>query len=130
MILDTSFVIDLLKGKESITDWIDKFDSGEEIPILNPITAMELWEGAHLSNETEEELRKIKSLLEGLTPEDFNIEDGKLSGKINASLTKKGKTIDLEDVMIAAVALNAKQKILTRNPEHFKRIKGTEVETY
>lgn len=130
MILDTSFVIDLLRGEEDIEDWIDKFDSNEEIPILNPITAMELWEGAHLSNQTEEELEKIRDLLEGLTPEDFNIEDGKLSGEINADLTKKGKTIDLEDAMIAAIALNAKQPILTRNPEHFERVDGTEVETY
>lgn len=130
MILDTSFVIDLLRGEEDIEDWIDKFDSNEEIPILNPITAMELWEGAHLSNQTEEELEKIRDLLEGLTPEDFNIEDGKLSGEINADLTKKGKMIDLEDAMIAAIALNAKQPILTRNPEHFERVDGTEVETY
>lgn len=130
MILDTSFIIDLLKGKEEIQNWIDKFDSGEEIPILNPITAMELWEGAHLSDRTDDELEKIRTLLEGLTPENFDVEDGKISGKINAALTKKGKTIDLEDVMIAAISLNAEQTILTRNPEHFERVEGTEVETY
>lgn len=130
MILDTSFIIDLLKGKEEIQDWIDKFDSGEEIPILNPITAMELWEGAHLSDRTDDELEKIRTLLEGLTPENFDVEDGKISGKINAALTKKGRTIDLEDVMIAAISLNAEQTILTRNSEHFKRVEGTEVEIY
>ncbi len=130
MILDTTFIIDLLRGEEKIEDWIDKFDSGDEIPVLNPITAMELLEGAHLSDRTDEELEKIKSLLEGLTLEDFDVEDGKLSGKINASLTEEGKTIDLEDVMIAAIALNSEQTILTRNSEHFERIEETEVETY
>ncbi len=130
MILDTSFIIDLLKGEEKIDKWIEKLDSNEEIPILNPITAMEIWEGAHLSNRTEDEIEKIKSLLEGLNFENFNIEDGKLSGKINADLTNKGEKIDIEDVMIASIAINSDQSILTRNPDHFNRIEKTEVETY
>lgn len=97
--MDTPFIIDLLRGEGKIGSWVDKFDSGDEIPILNPITAMELWKGAHLSDRTEDELEKIWSLLEGLTAEDFNAEDGKLSGKINATLTKREETIDLEDVI-------------------------------
>ena len=82
MILETSFLIDLLKGEEKIDKWIEKLDSNEEIPILNPITAMELWEGAHLSNRTEDELEKIKSLLKGLNFKNFDIKDGNFQEKL------------------------------------------------
>ena len=130
MILETSFLIDLLKGEEKIDKWIEKLDSNEEIPILNPITAMKLWEGVHLSDRTEDELEKIKSLLKGLNFENFDIKDGKLSGKINADLTKEGEKIDIEDVMIASIAINSNQSVLTGNPDHFNRIERIEVETY
>ena len=91
---------------------------------------MELWEGAHLSHLTEDELEKIKSLLKGLNFENFDIKDGKLSGKINADLTKEGEKIDIEDVMIASIAINSNQSVLTGNPDHFNRIERIEVETY
>jgi len=38
--------------------------------------------------------------------------------------------IDIEDIMIAAIAIVNGEKILTRNSKHFKRIEGLEVEEY
>ncbi len=130
MILDTSALIDLLKGRELPADWIVKFDSGSEIPVITTISAMELWEGAHLSEIPEEEVQKLEQVLEGLTVRDFTFEDGKLSGEIKASLAKAGKSIDTEDVMIASIALNARETVLTRNSDHFGRIDGLRMESY
>lgn len=91
---------------------------------------MELWEGAHLSEIPEEEVQKLEQVLEGLTVRDFTFEDGKLSGEIKASLAKAGKSIDTEDVMIASIALNARETVLTRNSDHFGRIDGLRMESY
>lgn len=38
--------------------------------------------------------------------------------------------IDLEDIMIAAIAITNNEKLITRNEKHFRRIKGLEVEGY
>lgn len=38
--------------------------------------------------------------------------------------------MDIEDVMIAAVALERDDAVLTGDPDHFERIEGLAVETY
>lgn len=129
MILDTSFLIDVLKGDEEALEWEKRMEKGEE-PYISPITVMEIWEGALRSRKTEEELKKIKELLQGLSTIDFGLEEGRTSGEIRAYLKDKGSIIDVEDVMIAASAINSNQKVLTRNPDHFARIENLRVETY
>ncbi len=130
MIVDTTFVIDLLQGDDEVKEWVEKFDSGEENPVLTSISIMELWEGAHLSDQSKEELEKLRELLDGLTHESFDLEDGKLSGEISTALTKNGDKIDREDVMIGAIAINTDQRVLTRNHKHFEKIEGLKLKTY
>lgn len=130
MILDTTFIIDVLRGSERVLEWEEKFDKGKEEPLVSAITIMELWEGALRSEKTKEELGKMEELLKGLSSINFDSEDGKTSGELRASLAEGGTPIDVEDVMIGATALNSNQKVLTRNPEHFERIEGLSVETY
>lgn len=130
MILDTTFLVDVLRGNEEALKWEEKFDKGKEEPLVSPITLMELWEGALRSEKTGKELEKIEEFLEGLSNISFDSEDGKISGEIRASLSEKGELIDVEDIMIGATALNSNQKILTRNPDHFKRIEDLKVQEY
>ncbi len=130
MIVDTTFVIDLLQGDDEVKEWVEKFDSGEENPVITTISIMELWEGAHLSNQSEKQLGELRELLDGLTHESFDPKDGKLSGEISAALTKNGDKIDREDVMIGAIAINTDQRVLTRNHKHFEKIEGLKLETY
>lgn len=129
MILDTSFLIDVLRGEKEVREWEERLDNGEEEPIITSISVMEIWEGVIHSGNTEE-LKKIENLLEGLSSIEFDSEDGKTSGEILASLANKGNPIDVEDVMIGAIALNSNQKILTKNPAHFERIDNLEVKSY
>lgn len=130
MIVDTTFLIDILRGSEKVSEWEKKFDEGKEEPMVSAISVMELWEGALRSDRTDEELEKIERLLRGLTSIDFDSEMGKLSGELRASLIEEGRPIDVEDIMICASAMKSNQKILTRNLEHFERIEGLELKTY
>lgn len=129
MILDTSFLIDVLRGEKEVREWEERLDNGGEEPIITSISVMEIWEGVIRSGNTEE-LKKIENLLEGLSSIEFDSEDGKTSGEILASLANKGNPIDVEDVMIGAIALNSNQKILTKNPDHFERIDNLKVKSY
>lgn len=130
MFVDTSFLIDVLRGEDEVGGWVERFGKGEKEPLVSAITVMELWEGAHLAHGVEEEIRIIEELLEGLTTVPFEPEDGKLAGELRAQLRLRGLTIDVEDVMIAASALTSKLPVLTRNSKHFKNVRGLEVETY
>ena len=131
MILDTSFIIDLLRGKNQRSKAkAEELDNEFRIKAVCSVTVMELWRGAVRSLRSEEEKRKVNELLKSLLVYPFNEKDAKKAGEIEAELIKKGKIIDLEDIMIAGMARARKQKILTRNVEHFERISGIEIEMY
>jgi tRNA(fMet)-specific endonuclease VapC len=47
-----------------------------------------------------------------------------------AELRKKGESIGLEDVLIAASAMTSSYIVVTANVRHFSRIKGRKVENW
>ena len=131
MLLDTTFLIDLLRGNdEDAIKRAQELDQQLESKGVAPITIMELWRGAMQSVHQEKEKRKINELLSSLFQYPFTETEAKKAGEIEAELLKKGKMIDLEDIMIAGVAQVHHEPILTRNKKHFSLIKGIHVESY
>ena len=130
MILDTSFLIDLLRGKDNnVKDRIDRLDKEFLIKGVTSISIMELWRGA-LQSTNEKEKKEINELLKSLLT--FNLDENaaKEAAEIESELTKEGDIIDLEDIMIAGISKARNEVLLTRNVKHFKRIKGIKFEEY
>ena len=131
MILDTSFLIDLLrKGDEQAKNKAEELDQKLEVKSITSISIMELWRGALRSANREHEKQKIEGLISSLMSYTFNELAAKKAAEIEENLRMSGEMIDLEDVMIAAIALVHHEKVLTRNVKHFERIKNLRVETY
>lgn len=127
MILDTTFIIDLIKADINA---VNKFKELKEKRLVTTPTIFELWSGIVQSNKPEQEKRKILEILDSQLILNLDRKSAEEAGKISGSLVKEGKTIDSEDSMIAGIAKVYNEKILTRNIEHFSRIKEIEIETY
>lgn len=128
--LDTSFIIDVLKGDKKLIDIENELDEKNE-DILVPAPAVsELIKGAYLSSKPEKEKEKIIDFLSKLIVLSFDKDSAIISGKIEAELIKRGMKIDLEDIMIASVSMRNEEKLLTTNKKHFDRIEGLAVEGY
>lgn len=91
---------------------------------------MELWKGVHLADASASERGRVEELLSGLAHAAFDQESAMVAGELSATLTGDGEPIQVEDVMIAAVASVRGEAVLTRNPDHFERIEGLSVESY
>lgn len=91
---------------------------------------MELREGVHLIEPTDEERERVEGPLDGLHEAAFDRAWGKEAGRISADLTTGGRTIEDADVMIAATALVRDEPVLTRDASHFERIDGLDVNRY
>ncbi len=131
MLLDTTFLIDLLRGKDPAAyARLQKLERNQEIKGIAAVSVMELWKGAVQSNRPEQEKQKVDDLLSSLYPYHFDEQEAKRAGEIDAELLQKGEMIQVEDVIIAAVAITHHETILTRNAKHFQRIAGLKVETY
>ena len=132
--LDSSVIIDILRGKTSVEAIEHKFDSiNEEIFIPSP-TIIELVRGLHLrhsiKNIKEGEEDKINEFLSSFPILNLDKESAIKTGEIESDLINNGQVIDLEDVMIGAIALYNNETLLTRNKKHFEKIKGLVVESY
>ena len=129
MILETSFVVDFLKGDE---DAVSKMQSliDEDVPyeITTP-TIFELWGGLVNLEKPEKEQQRITSLLGGIVIFPLDEESAKIAGNVDGQLVKRGLKIDTEDSMIAGIAIKNNKKVLTRD-KHFDRIEGLKVEEY
>ncbi|HLD43465.1 MAG TPA: PIN domain-containing protein [Candidatus Nanoarchaeia archaeon] len=131
MILDTSFLIELLRGKNlSAKEKAENLDRKFAIKAITSISVMELWSGALQSQNREKEKKKVHEIIQSLPVYSFGDEEARTAGEIEAALIKKGETIDIEDIMIAAIALVHNEPLLTGNPKHFTRIPNLTLEKY
>ena len=131
MLLDTTFLIDLLRGTDkSAFQRAKLLDQRLESKDVASITIMELWRGVMQSVHQDKEKKRVNELLSSLFQYPFQEKEAKKAGEIEAELLKQGKMIDLEDIMIAGVASIHHEPILTRNSKHFSKINGIHVETY
>jgi tRNA(fMet)-specific endonuclease VapC len=128
--LDTSIVIDFLKNNSDAISFIENLeDSKEDISIASP-TIIELIRGLSSKNIREGEKEKIKELIDSFFVLNLDKQSSILAGEIESELIKTGRLIDLEDIMIAAIAIINSEKLITRNEKHFSRIKRLEIESY
>lgn len=130
MILDTSFLIDLMKGKEKAVKKEKKLQLRSSPQLITIPTLFELWSGIVQSGKPEKEKEKILEVLSSRASLDFDRKSAKVAGKIDGELATQGKKIEPVDSMIAGIAITNGEKILTSNTKHFERIAqaGFEVE--
>lgn len=130
MILDTTFLVDLIRKNQEIEKIIGRLDKEQDELFITTISVMELWFGAMQSHNKSKAIDGVKNLIENFNIYQFDLESAKRAGELNLYLKKIGKPIELEDVMIASIAKTNKEKILTRNIKHFQLIPNLEIESY
>ncbi|MEK6910611.1 MAG: type II toxin-antitoxin system VapC family toxin [Nanoarchaeota archaeon] len=128
--LDTSFVIDYLRGRENARKVYQNFKISGESLNISAIVITELITGAYVSKKTEEEISKVKNFLAETSIFDFTEDDAFEAGKIEAQLMKKGDSIEPEDIMIASTALLNEETLVTRNKKHFEKIPNLKIVSY
>ena len=134
-LLDTSFLIDLVRGKREAIELAKRLDEERAYIAASAVTVYEYLLGVYLSYWGDEEKLKEKleiaeSELARLDVLPFNGEIARKTAEIAAYLLKRGEVIGLADTIIAATALTYNLKLVTRNVKHFSRIPGLKVLTY
>ncbi len=119
MILDTSYVIDLLKGEKKAASFSRKTNSPYYI---TSITVFELLLTAK-KDFVKEFIREAHTL-------PLDEYSAAIAARIQRELKAKGKEIDPEDCMIAGIAIKHGKEIVTKNTKHFERIKSLKIKKY
>lgn len=130
MILDTTFIIDLMNGLPQAIEKVKSLDKAKEVQFVASPTIFELYSGIAQSKKSDEEKKRVFAVLGSQTILGLDKISAEEAGKIEGTLVKQGMQIEPEDCMIAGIAVNYGESILTRNILHFSRIKKLKVETY
>ena len=123
-LLDTTFLIDHLRGDPAAVDRLRAMYEAGDDPIVTSVTNAEAWAGQRgpAVADIEEFLRYFEYVHAGP-------ETARLAGTWRAVARGNGRTLDITDALIAATALDIQATVLTRNVRDFA-LTPVRVETY
>lgn len=130
MILDTSFLIDIMDGDEAALAWatiIEDRDVVQRVPV--PVV-YELYVGVGYSETRETEKTKIQRVLDARPVVETTKHIAKSAGRLDGQLRRDGNRVSKIDVIIGATARHFDEPVVTGNPGDFEQIPGVEVSTY
>jgi len=128
-LLETTFVIDILRGRAGASALLDELEGkGEPLFVSSP-TVMELWDGVLECGIQSKERTKVDGVLAALPILAFDGADAKRTAEIMFDLSGKGTPIEVEDAMIAGMAMCRGETVVTRDA-HFAQIPGLRMLKY
>ncbi len=121
IIIDTNIYSELLRGREDIIDLLRE----PEIIAISVITIGELLAGFEISQRRKKNLEELDIFLNSprVLVYDINKETTEFYSKIFGELKRAGTPIPVNDIWIAALALQHSTKLVTLD-EHFKKVQG------
>ncbi|MFO8018567.1 MAG: type II toxin-antitoxin system VapC family toxin [Promethearchaeia archaeon] len=132
--LDTSSIIEILNGPQTLEASIDRFN--DRFAVTAP-SIFELFHGIYrqkyLKKKASKEkvdnlIRDLENLRDSLDFFPLSEKSANYAAKLHVNLLSIGKEIDIFDCLIGAIVLsNGFEKIVTNNVKHFNRIDGLKV---
>ena len=122
--LDSNVIIDATSRKTAAL-LLPKFEKFQPSEICIPsIVLAELEFGARHSNNYEKNLKIVADFIAPYRIIPFSEKEAVSYGKIREQLTKEGKLIGPNDMLIAATALANDAVLVTHNTDEFSRVSG------
>ncbi len=128
LLVDTNICIGWFKGDARIRKrWLA---NPPDALRLSAIVKAELLYGARKSSRVEENLRSLQQLFAVVPSIAFDDDAAHWYGVIRSDLSKRGKPLGPNDLMIAATALANDLTVVTRNMREFVRVPGLRLEEW
>lgn len=129
VVLDSDILVGVLRSDSKAIGHMNALEQRGEKLNTTVINSFELFEGA-LRLGGKDKINKVENLLRAFGSYSFNPPASWKAAEISSGLKKTGKIIDFQDLAIAAIALLHGETLVTRNVEHFGRIRGLKIEKW
>jgi predicted nucleic acid-binding protein len=113
-LLDTTVLIDALRGRPAAQRIRGLRGAGEDVPYACAITIEELFRGLRAGEEA-----ALHRLLDGLKLAPITREDAERAGRWRRDFALRGLTLSQADCLIASAAAGAGARLITGNPKDF-----------
>ena len=129
MLLDTSFLIDLMNGDEDAVAKARESETELVQQRLSSMTLFELYYGVARATDSEAEREKIEQVLASKPVHPADSAIMRKAGRRSGELMNEGNAVADGDMIIGMTAEVVDEPVLTRNVDDFERL-GVDVETY
>ncbi len=115
MLFDASFAIDLLDGRPEAVELAASLDrEGQPLRLPAPVL-FELWVGAHTAVRRPAERQRIEQFVLAYAPVEFDAEGARAAGRLQASMSRLGRSLGTVDAQLAGMALARSEALVTGN---------------
>lgn len=122
--LDTSVIVALLRNDRNAIQHLQEGIAINARVSTTIISLCELYNGAYRSNDSQKQFQRIKEIISQMEILNLDEDAARRYGELaNSPAIRHGPIGDF-DTMIAAIALNAGETLITRNLKHFEKIPG------
>ncbi|AXG05616.1 type II toxin-antitoxin system VapC family toxin [Haloplanus rubicundus] len=129
MLLDTSFLIDLMNGEEGAVATARELEANLVQQRLSAMTLFELQYGVARSTQSAAERDRVENVLASKPIHPADTAVMRKAGRLAGQLANEGNAVADGDVIIGATAEIVDEPVLTRNVTDFERL-GVDIETY
>lgn len=112
--LDSSALIDVLRGDAKALRATDELERGGQILVLSTVAAFEVLSGVEYTRSRLERMR-LETLLSRYRIEPFDQASAQRAAELRAELQREGRSPGAPDVMIAGQALAGSHTLVTRD---------------
>jgi tRNA(fMet)-specific endonuclease VapC len=127
-LLDTNICIYVIKQKP--ISILKNFNENANQMAISVITVAELLHGVEKPKYQAKNLKIVEDFISRLEVIDYKIDDAKQYGIIRTDLEKRGQIIGVNDLHIAANAINNGLIVVTNNTKEFDKVSGLRVENW
>lgn len=114
VLLDTTVLIDALRGRAAATRLRELASGGGSPPYVCVVNVEELWRGVRTQEEP-----AVRGLLGALRLAPLRRREGELAGTWRRDFAASGITLSQADCLVAAAAMGVGATLATGNPRHF-----------
>lgn len=128
--LDSSAIIDILRNKKEV---IEKIENAKDSIATTRINIFEVLFGIFVKKGVNYQKfsEAIRPLIDKIDILELDEHSSIQAAKIKSELILKGRGIETTDCLIAGIMLaNGCNTIITKNIDHFERIKELKIESY
>lgn len=130
VLLDATFLIDLMRGRERAVDLLERLESSNETLSISAVTLFEFFRGLESVDLPAAEKRRIAEIVAARAVHPLDASAAERAGRLDATLWGRGEPIDPEDACVAGTALRRDEELVTRKGREFGRVEGLRLRTY
>lgn len=130
MLLDATFLVDLVRGDPAARALLEAAEEGSEAVRIPAPALAKFWEAIERSRHPPRDLERVEAVLAGAATTPFTADHALRAGRILGRASREGTPMDPFDAMAAAVAVESGEALVTRNVRDFERVPGLRLRTY